>query len=301
MAPKWEVRLARVLRNIGALKSGDLYMPSPILLGSRLLLAAVAIGTLSVTTAHAAKTTECTALQLCFCVNQDFKPLIAEKVKFFRSVIAEQRAKGKAIGYISVPLSTLGGGFFDVNAEVSLAAKKRVEARFGEANVWALNPASTDSELKVGSTFGTNDDYMHMWTQIIESPSGMGEDFDFVYFVGPTDFGALFGLDGKGDMDKINGYFDTRLETDAGLKREVARGRVTKNSFRNYYALKASVSFSTGAHDDWTIFRLLNERRRADAKYGVANQIGVLFDGKPVSPVESEQTIAAGVSGACKI
>ena len=267
----------------------------------RFLITAFAASALATTSAHAAKATECTALKLCFCVNEDFKPLIAEKVKFFRAAIAEQRAKGKAIGYISVPLSTLGGGFFDVNAEVSLAAKKRVESRFGESNVWALNPGSTESELKVGSTFGTNDDYMHMWTQILESPSGMGDDFDFVYFVGPTDFGALFGLDGKGDMDKINSYFDKRLETDAGLKREVTRGRVTKNSFRNYYALKASVSFSNGAHDEWNIFRLLNERRRADAKYGVANQIGVLFDGKPASPVESEQTIAGGVSGACKI
>lgn len=268
---------------------------------TRLLFAAAALGALSITPVHAAKTTECTALRLCFCVNEDLKPLIAEKVKFFRAAIAEQRAKGKAIGYISAPLSTLGGGFFDVNAEVSLAAKKRVEARFGESNLWALNPGSTESELKVGNTFGTNDDYMHMWTQILESPSGMGEDFDFVYFVGPTDFGTLFGLDGKGDMDKIAGYFDKRLETDAGLKREVTRGRVTKNSFRNYYALKASVSFSNGAHDEWNIFRLLNERRRADAKYGVANQISVLFDGKPVSPVESELAVAAGVSGACKL
>ena len=279
-------------------------MPSPLKLTYRSLASAATIGALALLplmSAHAAKTTECTALKLCFCVNDDFKPLIAEKVKYFRTVIAEQRAKGKAIGYISVPLSTLGGGFFDVNAEVSLAAKKRVEARFGESNAWALNPGSTESELKVGSVFGTNDDYMHMWTQILESPSGMGDDFDFVYFVGPTDFGALFGLDGKGDMDKIASYFDKRLATDTALKREVDRGRVTKNSFRNYYALKASVAFSNGAHDEWNIFRLLNERRRADAKYGVANQIGVLFDGKPVTPVESEQGVAPGMSGACKL
>ena len=271
---------------------------------SRLLTvvaAAAALGGLATTPAFAAKTTECTALKLCFCVNDDFKPLIAEKVKFFRAAIADQRAKGKAIGYVSVPLSTLGGGYFDVNAEVSLGAKKRVEARFGEGNVWALNPGSTDSELKVGTAYGTNDDYMHMWTQILEGPSGMGEDFDFVYFVGPSDFAALFGLDGKGDMDKIASYFDKRLETDASLKREIARGRLTKNSFRNYYALKASVAFSNGAHDEWNIFRLLNERRRSNAKFGVANQIGVMFDGKPVSPVESELSIAPGVSGACKL
>ena len=268
---------------------------------TRLLLAAATIGSFAITPAHAAKTTECTTLKLCFCVNDDFKPLIDEKVKFFRTAIAEQRAKGKAVGYVSVPLSTLGGGYFDVNAEVSLAAKKRVEARFGEGNAWALNPGSKDSELKVGTTFGTNDDYMLMWTRILEGPSGMGDDFDFVYFVGPSDFGALFGLNGTGDMDKIGSYFDARLATDAGLKREVERGRVTRNTFRNYYALKASVAFSNGAHDEWNIFRLLNERRRADTKYGVANQIGVLFDGKAVTPVASEQAVAPGMSGACKL
>ena len=277
-------------------------MLRPPLFFSRLLVTAAAVGALALPSAHAAKTTECTHLKLCYCVNDDFKPLIDEKVKFFRAAIAEQKAKGKAVGYISVPLSTLGGGYFDVNAEVSLAAKKRVEARFGEGNAWALNPGSKDSDLTLPSGVrGTNDDYMLMWTRILEGPSGMGDDFDFVYFVGPSDFGALFGLTGSGDMDKIASYFDDRVGKDAGLKREVERGRVTRATFRNYYALKASVTFSNGAHDEWNIFRQLNDRRRSDAKYGVANQIPMLFDGKSVAPAVAEQAITAGVSGACKI
>ncbi len=274
--------------------------PQPFVI--RLLVVASSLGALAMPSAHAAKTTECTHLKFCYCVNDDFKPLIEEKVEFFRAAIAEQRAKGKAIGYISVPLSTLGGGYFDVNAEVALATKKRVEARFGEGNAWALNPDSKESDLSLPSgTRGTNDDYMLMWTKVLEGPSGMGDDFDFVYFVGPSDFGGAFGLTGTGDMDKITSYFDDRVGNDASLKREVDRGRVTKNTFRNYYALKASVSFSNGAHDEWNIFRQLNERRRADAKYGVANQIPMMFDGKSVAPAATEQAIAAGVSGACKI
>ena len=268
---------------------------------ARLFIAA-AISASLIPAAFAAKTTECTQLKLCYCVNDDFKPLIEEKVKFFRAAIAEQKAKGKAVGYISVPLSTLGGGYFDVNAEVSLAAKKRVDARLGEANSWALHPGSNESDLTLPSgARGTNDDYMLMWTRILEGPSGMGDDFDFVYFVGPSDFAAVFGLTGVADMDKIGSYFDDRLGKDAGLKREVDRGRVTRTTFRNYYALKASVTFSNGAHDEWNIFRQLNERRRSDAKYGVANQIPMLFDGKGVAPAVAEQTITAGVSGACKI
>ena len=268
---------------------------------ARLFIAAAISASLS-PAAFAAKTTECTQLKLCYCVNDDFKPLIEAKVKFFRAAIAEQKAKGKAVGYISVPLSTLGGGYFDVNAEVSLAAKKRVEARLGEANSWALHPGSNESDLTLPSgARGSNDDYMLMWTRILEGPSGMGDDFDFVYFVGPSDFAAVFALTGVADMDKIGSYFDDRLGKDAGLKREVDRGRVTRTTFRNYYALKASVTFSNGAHDEWNIFRQLNERRRADAKYGVANQIPMLFDGKGVAPAVAEQTITAGVSGACKI
>jgi len=268
----------------------------------RLLLTAITISALAAPSAQAARTTECTKLKLCYCVNDDFKPLIEEKVKFFRAVIAEQKAKGKAVGYISVPLSTLGGGYFDVNAEVSLAAKKRVETRFGEGNAWALNPGSNESDLTLPSGVrGSNDDYMLMWTKILEGPSGMGDDFDFVYFVGPTDFGSLFGLTGTGDMDTIASYFDDRLGKDAGLKREVDRGRITRNTFRNYYALKASVTFSNGAHDEWNIFRQLNDRRRTDSKYGVANQIPMLFDGKSLAPAATEQAVTAGVSGACKI
>jgi len=84
-------------------------MPSPLQLTSRLLVTAAAFGSLALlptAPVYAAKATECTALKLCFCVNEDFKPLIAEKVKFFRAAIAEQRAKAKTMGYISVPLAT---------------------------------------------------------------------------------------------------------------------------------------------------------------------------------------------------
>ena len=45
---------------------------------TRLLLAAATIGSFAITPAHAAKTTECTTLKLCFCVNDDFKSLIDE-------------------------------------------------------------------------------------------------------------------------------------------------------------------------------------------------------------------------------
>lgn len=267
-----------------------------------LLTAPIMAAFIASNTVHAAKVTECTEIKLCYCVNDELKPLIDEKIKRYRGQIAEARAAGKAIGYLSLPLSTLGGGYFNVNAEVGKMTKERVEARFGAGSVWVLNPGEKESDLSLPSgTRGANDDYMLMWTRVLEGLTATGEDFDFVYFAGPSDFAAYFGLTGTGDMDRLGTFFDERVAKDAGLKREVERGRVTRNTFRNYYGLKASVSFSNGAHEEWNIFRTLNERRRANAKFGVANQIALFFDGKAVATGAAESAVAMGVSGACKL
>jgi hypothetical protein len=253
------------------------------------------------TAAKVVSSTQCTTIKMCYCVNDEFLPLIEEKVKMLRAMIADERAKGKAIGYFSVPLSTAQGGYFNLNGEISAAAKARIEARFGADHLWMLNPAIKEADLTAPSgARGAHGEYMLMWTKVLEGIGAMGEDFDFVYFAGPADFAAFFGLTGKGDMDTIAKYFDERLAKDPGLKREVDRGRVTRNAFRNYYTLRASVSFSNGAHDEWNIVRILNERRRADPKFGNTGQIPIFFDGKAVSSGEFENPIAAGSPGACK-
>jgi hypothetical protein len=245
--------------------------------------------------------TQCTTIKMCYCVNDEFLPLIDDKVKMLRKMIADERAKGKAIGYFSVPLSTAQGGYFNLNGEISASAKARIEARFGADHLWMLNPAMKEADLTAPSgARGAHGEYMLMWTQVLEGTGALGEDFDFVYFAGPADFAAFFGLTGKGDMDTIARYFDERVAKDPGLKREVDRGRITKNTFRNYYTLRASVSFSNGAHDEWNIVRILNERRRADPKFGNTGQIPKFFDGKAVSSGEFENPIAAGSPGACK-
>ncbi len=90
----------------------------------KLLVASAAL--VASTSPFAANSTECTNLKLCYCVNDDFKPVIEEKIKFYRQQIADARAKGKAVAYMSLPLSTLGGGFFDVNTEVAKKTKERI-------------------------------------------------------------------------------------------------------------------------------------------------------------------------------
>lgn len=246
--------------------------------------------------------TQCTAIKLCYCVNDEFLPVIEERVKTLRGMISSERSKGKAIGYFSVPLSTTAGGYFNVNAEVSARAKERIEGRFGAEHVWVLNPAMKEADLTAPSgARGGHGEYMLMWTRVLEGQGGLGEDFDFVYFAGPSDFASFFGLTGQNDMEVLAKYFDKRVAEDAGLRREVDRGRVSRASFRNYYALRASVSFSNGAHDEWNIVRLLNERRRTDPKFGNAGQLPKLFDGRAVSSGEFENPIAAGSPGACKV
>jgi hypothetical protein len=243
--------------------------------------------------ALAAKTTECTKIGVCYCVNDDLKATISAKVERFRALIAEQRKAGKAVGYLSVPLSSTIGGNFDVNQEVAASAKEAIEKRFGADFVFVLNPGTPDADLPKG----TGADYMLMWTTLLEGADGLG-DFDFVYFAGPQDFARYFKLDGSADMGKLDAYFDNRVKNDPKFEKAVAGG-LTKAAFRRYYALRASASVSRGAHDEWNIFRVINERRRADSKLGTGNQIPVLFDGRGLAPADSEAPVSEGYVGKC--
>ena len=245
------------------------------------------------TEAFAQKASECTKIEICYCVNTGVKAAIDKNVAFFREQIAAQRKAGKAIGYMSVPLSSAGGGVYHINAEVAASVKTVVEKRFGGDHVWLLNPAVAESNIPNG----TGADYMLMWTTILEGSDGLG-DFDFAYFVGPQAFARFLGLDGQSDMAKLEQYFDKRVKSDPELEKAVQKG-LTRSAFRNYYAFKASTNISRGAHDEWNIVRALNERRRANDKFGIGNQITALFDGHGVSPADFETATSQGYTGRC--
>ena len=97
--------------------------------------------------ARAASATECTANQTCYCINQDVKAEIVTRVAEIRQRIAAQRAQGKAIGYLSTPISNFGGGYEGVNGKVAENAKAEVERRFGPRAAWVLNTAAADVKL----------------------------------------------------------------------------------------------------------------------------------------------------------
>jgi hypothetical protein len=268
----------------------------------RLVLPALVLAvTLLAPVAHAANATQCTLTGLCYCSNADFSAAIAEKVAYYRTTIAAERAKGKAIGYLSVPLSTAGGAYFGINREVAKHTKERIEARFGPNAVWVLDPTAKEADLPtLNNVRASQGDYLVMWTRVLEGAGGVGDELDFVWFAGPSDFASYFGLTGKGDMERIAAFYEDRLAKDADFKRVVDSGRVTPQSFRNYYALRASASFSTGAHDEWNAIRAINQKRRDDPKLGITQQLPVFFDGRALSSAEFEREVGTGNAGACR-
>ena len=61
--------------------------------------------------ARATQITACTKLDICYCVNTDYRDAISNNVARVRQLIADNKAAGKAIGYLSVPMSPAGGGW----------------------------------------------------------------------------------------------------------------------------------------------------------------------------------------------
>ncbi|WP_407185170.1 hypothetical protein [Bradyrhizobium centrosematis] len=248
------------------------------------------LGALFIQDARANKVTECTQNAFCYCTASELRGAIQQNIFDARATIAAQKSMGKAIGYLSIPISTVGGSYFGENVKIAAEIKERVEERLGVHAAWLLNTAS--KEFSLPST-ATGADYMLMWTTILEGLDGLGE-FDFIYFAGPSEFARHFSLTGQADLEKLEAYYDATSKTDPELK------KIDRRAFRDYYGLRASVTFSLGSHDEWSIVKTINQKRIADTKYGIPKQIGIFFDAGPVAPGAAEGAIAAGYAGPCK-
>jgi hypothetical protein len=273
-------------------------------------VAAVAAGLAMAASARAddAPVTKCTALDICYCVNTKYLAAIDANVTRVRKIIRDNKAAGKAVGYLSVPLSPAGGGSFEINSEAAAQIAGDVVKRFGPS-VYLLNPGAEGGD---GMNGGSGADFMYMWTQILEG-GGNGEDFDFFYFAGPTDFSRYFLKPPKEAKDqppqdrnqvddyfgKLDDFFDRRVASDDAFRKAVEAKQITKPGFRIYYGLRASVAFSLGSHDEWNIARLLNERRRGVEAFGIPNQLSIFFDGQPVNPGNFESPASSGDTGRC--
>jgi hypothetical protein len=235
--------------------------------------------------------TSCSKNGFCYCVQRKLTDAIGRKLAEIRDAIKAQKQSGKAVGYLSIPLSTVGGAYFDVYLKVAAENKERIERRYGVRDAWVLNPGAKEFSFPGGAG---GPDYMLMWSQVLEGEDGLGA-FDFVYFTGPSDFAIHFGLDGQNDLDRLDVAYDDLAKTDPGLA-----ASVDKRSFRDYYGLRASVAYSLGSYDEWDIVRTINDKRRpSDPTAGIARQMGVWFNGKPAAPGLLETPIATGDVGEC--
>lgn len=208
--------------------------------------------------------TQCRPNSECYCVTDSLQPAIAKQIDYIRTRVREQRSAGKAIGYMSLPLSSIGGGYFGTNATVASQVKERVETRLGGSHVWILNPATKDYALPTGAT---GQDYMLMWSSVFE-----GDD----------------------DMGRLEDYYDLHAPIEPDL------AKISKKDFRDYYALRAGVSASLGAHDEWNIAVQINRKRLADKAFGMGRQLGLFFDGRSVPLGEADALVAWGDAGPCK-
>ncbi len=148
-------------------------------------------------------------------------------------------------------------------------------------------------------------DYMRMWTRIMveDDIDNTGRRWDAFYFMSPSDVRGFFTEGGsrtwtagveeyfarKYAMDEdFRASFDPPFQDADGntldAEAESAECVRRRNNFFRYYTIRAGVNFSLGSHDEWNIWRLLNERRRASGKYGISDQIAGYFEGRQIAP-----------------
>jgi hypothetical protein len=166
-------------------------------------------------------------------------------------------------------------------------------------------------------------DYMRMWTKVLVDDGGanVGAHFDAFYFLGPKDVHAFFMQGASRSLtSSIEGYFAQKCDADSAFRDHFSDPRIhwgattlsaadinarkqwkqRRMEFLRFYSLRASANFSLGSHDEWAIFRLLNQRRRdrtaaPDMLDGdVGEQLAGFFDGSQLDPGASEAPLSRG-------
>ncbi len=170
-------------------------------------------------------------------------------------------------------------------------------------------------------------DYMRMWTKVLveDGQHNLGFNFDGFYFLAPSDVLAYFLSGDSGDLtSSIQNYFSRKYSSDSEfrdyytvrgiswghdynddneaqplLRSEQEKGLVQvwekrRLDFFRFYALRASINFSLGSHDEWNIWHLLNINRvnyydfvtESGRKNGIGNLLPGFFDGRQLNPAD---------------
>jgi hypothetical protein len=221
-----------------------------------------------------------------YCADPAFNDVIARQVERIRQDVRAQRQAGKLTIYASTPISRRGGGHEETNLAVAASVKAKLEREYGSA-VWVLDPGKYQLP-DVGGKPAGGGEYMVMWTAVLGGEDATGKDFDMVHFTGPMDMRRFFGCPGDDLGGCLARWLGARAAADPKFRSEIADHPERRAAFLRYYAVRASSSYSTGAHDEWNIFVKINRKR------ALGEQIAMFFDGRPASPAEMETEISPG-------
>lgn len=94
-------------------------------------------------------------------------------------------------------------------------------------------------------------------------------------------------VDGVG-VRGVNGDGGGRRWLDPLTAEDAVTFEARRRAFLVYYGTRAGTGFSLGGHDEWNIQHRLNQARRRDPAYGVGEEIGGFFSGRPLSLAETE-------------
>jgi len=226
-----------------------------------------------------------TVLGFKYCALPSYKTVVETVTQKLRADVAAARQAGRLVIYLSTPISPRGGGIEKINIQIAASVRARLERSFG-SGAWVLDPGASQFP-RVGDTEPGGGDYMVMFTHLLAGADAMGNDFDMAYFTGPSDMRAFFGCTAEDVIGCLARWLAARAATDPEVKK-VVDDPAARRAFLRYYAMRASVVYSAGCHDEWNIFVRINNKRR------LGEQVAVWFDGRPASPAEMVVEISPG-------
>lgn len=197
------------------------------------------------------------------------------------SLVQDNISQNKFIAYLSVPISSRGGGDFRTNTEMASHITSRMQREFGD-QLWILNPAAHNLPKSAGGG-----DYMAVWADVLAGKDGTGGNFDMVYFAGPTDVWQFFGAVAQNRLGTISDWLDAKASKDDAY-RAIADDADRRKKFIRYYGLRGSSAYSKGAHDEWNIIAEFNRNR------SIGNDIAIYFDGRPIEPGDFNDVTDSG-------
>ncbi|GAI96354.1 unnamed protein product, partial [marine sediment metagenome] len=255
-----------------------------------------------------------------------------EQISLIKADIARARAEDRVVVYLSCPISSRGGGYSVTNVDIAKHTQRRLLADWGH-RFWILNPAQYQLESKEGTGLITQHaeklkiskteltrlqkahppeggDYMRMWTKVLvedeeKDSRHLGRNFDAFYFLGPSDVRDFFTSGGALTVTAgIEEYFARKFTMDPDFHRfystRGSKWETQRKHFFRFYSVRASANFSLGCHDEWNIFRLINQARLDASKKDTPPEgdtgelLSGFFDGRQITPGAAVCEVSGG-------